>query len=262
MPTARAWLGADEPSPDEPAHRDAMGFMRECAVIAVSLLGDAAPTAGTEGEIGRAVRAEVEELLANGLAAAQPDVRFQSAVALSDLVGARAETRLCDALRDEPDPRVRESLIRALGTLEPPSAQTCDLLATLVDADEYVEDGAGFEAAVALAAARRHEGIPRLIEALAERPRRDRALETLAALGPAAVPAAGPIRRLAHGWFTPPVTRVRAAYALARVVPKEGLPLLDRMGRSLRPITRSAVRDARRALDSLADRERDPSSDP
>ena len=113
-----------------------------------------------------------------------------------------------------------------------------------------------FAAALALTAARDPRGGPQLLRALGRPEDRGRALEALAALGPLAPPAALPaVRRLARSFFTPGLTRVRAAYALARLAPGEGEAVLARLAGSLRASVREAVVDAQAGLAQLAARD-------
>jgi hypothetical protein len=75
-------------------------------------------------------------------------------------------------------------------------------------------------------------------------------------LGPAAPPAA--VRaadKIARGWLVSAVMRVRAAYALARMSPETGLPLLGALARKTSPAVQDAVADARAALAALAARD-------
>jgi hypothetical protein len=109
---------------------------------------------------------------------------------------------------------------------------------------------------MALTAARRPEGAPRLLAALARQSTRDRALEALAVLGPAGPPEiADAVRRYTSGWLTPVFTRVRAAYALARIEPERGQALLDRLAKHPRAAVREAVAEARVNLAKLAARD-------
>ena len=96
--------------------------------------------------------------------------------------------------------------------------------------------------------------------ALFHRGERDRALEALAVLGPAAPKdAATGARRLARGWLTPAITRVRAAYAWAAVdaaTPTGDHPAIRSLRRWAwhpRPAVREAVADALRALAAARD---------
>ena len=115
------------------------------------------------------------------------------------------------------------------------------------------------EAAMALASAKRPEAGPRLLMALRLRSERDRALEALAFLGRAAPgEAVEAVDRLASGWLTPGITRVRAAYALVRMVAPTsdrrehpGQRWLDRLALHPRAAVREAVADARAALAKL-----------
>jgi hypothetical protein len=112
-----------------------------------------------------------------------------------------------------------------------------------------------------LASVRDKAAGPALVEALGRRVHRDRALEGLAVLGRAAPSTAVEVvDTLARGWLTPGVTRVRAAYALARIVapgtadrPNPGIALLARLAWHPRPAVREAVADARANLRQLGD---------
>jgi hypothetical protein len=110
----------------------------------------------------------------------------------------------------------------------------------------------GWEAALALTGARRPEGAARLVAALRNKETRDQALEALAVLGEQAgsdAPVA--VRRLSKGPLNPVFTKVRAAYALARMLPDEGHALLDRWAKHPRPAVREAVAEARQHLAEL-----------
>ena len=250
-----------EDSPDD----DAAMFARECAVIALAKLGAAArawlaePGSVASAETPAEGRAEAEALLARLTAAlserlADPrdDVRFQAGPALIEVAGAAAEPELLAALDREAHPEIRENLVSAIAQLDPPSPAACDALARVLAGDEG-SGWVGWEAALALAAVRRPEGATRLIAGLRTRETRDQALEALALLGPAAGPEAAPaVRRYLDGFLTPVFTKVRAAYALARVAPeREGLDRLDRLAKHPRPGVREAVAEARALLAQL-----------
>jgi HEAT repeat protein len=234
--------------------------MRECGVIALSLLGGAArafldePDSASDREA-RAVATELlERLLAELLELLvdpRDDVRFQAGPALIEVGEAAVEPALLAALEREQHDEVRENLISSIAQLDPPSQAACDALAEVLASDEG-KGWVGWEAALALTAARRPEGAPRLIAALRSRETRDRALEALAVLGDRAGPeAAIAVRRLSKGLLVPVFTRVRAAYALARMLPDEGAALLDRLAKHLRPAVREAVAEARQHLIEL-----------
>jgi HEAT repeat protein len=239
------WIALDGDAEDD-------AFLRECAVIAMSFVAAAAPDT-TEGN---EARQRVLEQMRVALHSARNEVRFQAAVAMAEIGGSEVEKELVEALRSERNTQVREGLVDALSTFDPPGREACDVLQQIVDGEEG-DYAIGFRAAVTLAAARRAGGAKRLIRGLVERPHRDDALEALAALGMLApAEALPPLRKLARSWLTPAITRVRAAYALARLSPDEGLPLLDRLGRHLRPAVREAVADARRGLTTLENLDR------
>jgi hypothetical protein len=97
------------------------------------------------------------------------------------------------------------------------------------------------------------------LQALPVRGHRDRALEALAALGAAPAADIEPVQGLVARWWLPSITRVRAAYALARMAPagpdNPGLRLLARLRWHPRAAVREAVRDAHANLEALAARE-------
>lgn len=227
-------------------------YQRECAAIAWTLLGTAArPVAD---DVARRTLDAALARLRGGLRGEQPELRYQCATGLAELEGRAAEPELVAALERETHPNVRAALVSALGELDPPGPRACAALAPLVG-DPHAPTA--FAAALALTAARDPRGGPQLLRALARPDDRGRALEALAALGPLAPPEALPaVRRLARSFFTPGLTRVRAAYALARLAPAEGEAVLERLERSLRASVREAVVDARAGLVQLAARER------
>jgi hypothetical protein len=243
---------------------DAAMFLRECAVICLSLLGAAArnflddPSSATASsdardrarQMHRSVLADLRESMSD----ARPDVRYQAGPALVEVGGAAVEHELLAAFEREREPRVRANLIAAISMLDPPSPAACDVLAAVLETPEG-QGEVGWEAAMALTAARRPEGAPRLIAALARQSTRDRALEALAVLGPDGPPElADAVRRYTRGFFVPVFTRVRAAYALARIEPESGHALLERFSKHSRAAVREAVAEARQNLARLAAR--------
>lgn len=230
-----------------PGDDEATMFLREAAVICLSLLGKAATD--------DAFKDRILVLLRQALSSERDDVRFQAPIALTEVGGEEVEPMLIDALRKESELRVRENLVCALATFDPPGDEACEALRDVLHSETELSS-VGFEAAIALAAARRGDGVERLLESLRFREERDRALEALAALGSRVPdPAVEPILRLTRGFFTPSMTKVRAAYALARIRPKTGLPILHRLSRHLRASVREGVRDAYAAIAELEDRE-------
>lgn len=231
------------------AEDPASEFLRETAIITLSFVGAAAPPVELE------LRTAIAHRLRDALRSTLPDVRFQAALALVEVDGDSATTSLLAALATETNERVREQIVVALAHLPKLDATACDRLADIVASTEEGPSGIGFEAALVLAAHRRSEGGARLATALVHRGERDRALEALAVLGPAApADAAIGARRLARGWLTPAITRVRAAYAWAAVEaasPTSDHPAVRRLRRWAwhpRPAVREAVADALRAL--------------
>lgn len=233
---------------------DAM-FQRECALIAMSLLGAGASQAGGDSNVRRRVLERLHQALSSPL----DDVRFQAALGVVEVEGNNAELRLVEALEREEHPEVRHNLVEALSRLDPPGEAACGTLIALVQDEDEGWRPIGFEAAMALASAGRAEAGPRLVKALGHRMERDRALEGLAYLGRSAPPdAVQSVHRLARRLLMPGVTRVRAAYALARMVApatperdNPGVEMLDRLAWHPRPAVREAVADARAALEQL-----------
>ena len=235
-------------------------FARECAVIALALSAENAG-AGTQA----AIIARIEPLLESE----HPDVRFQAAAALADVDLAAYEARLSAALAAEPVAKVREQLALTFTELDQISNETARTLHNVVDHEH--DAAVVFAASRTLAAHRDDKAIPGLMAALHVRDRRDDALEALAVLGPR-IPATSreAIANIARSWWIAGVTRVRAAYALARTNerlfndahaddsnhgPAEGQKWLRRLARHPRRAVRDAVRDAHQALATLADRD-------
>jgi HEAT repeat protein len=230
------------------ADDEASMFVRECSVIALSMLGRAARTEGDGSEVIERVAADLRALLDDP----RDDVRFQVGPALVETLDTAAEPELLAALARESHPEVRENLIAAIAMIDPPSPVACDKLAELLAGDEG-RGPIGWEIALALTAARRPEGGPRLVETLRVRALRDDALEALAVLGPNAPAEAGEaVAKLMRGWLVPVFTQVRAAYAMARIRPAEGEARLEELARSMRSAVREAVVEARANLAKLA----------
>ncbi|PCC67639.1 HEAT repeat [Nannocystis exedens] len=273
IPHIDPWLQDPDPGPDA-------GYLRECAAITCVLLGLAAapehlvkpdetegprpveappaaphplrPPGHVPSDLSRITYEAALARITAALRAPAPDLRFQAAGGLVELAGRAAEPALCAALDGEAHPQVRLALVSALAELDPPGPEACTRLAAVV-ADPRAATELAFAAALGLAAARDPRGGPPLLLALQRSGDRARALEALAALGPAAPPAAvPPIVKIARGWLTPAVMRVRAAYVLVRIAPRIGQPLFDELARSSRPAVQEAVADARAALAALA----------
>lgn len=261
LDVAQAWLDYRRESEPGEAEADARttalreggaAFLRECAVIALGLLARATPNMGPEAELGTSIYARCLSSLTRALTSSHDDVRFQAAMSLAELGDEDCEAQLVEALRQEQVVEVMRNQVAALNTFEEPSQAAIEVRAQLLEG-EHADSEAAFRAAVGLAALRDARAGEPLLRALAVPARRDRALEALAALGETApAQAAEQARRIAQAWLTPKVTRVRAAYALARMTPTEGRAMLNRMAKSVRPAVRAAVRDAAQALAQLA----------
>lgn len=246
LPRVAPWLADPSSQPDA-------GHLRECAAIVCVLLGLAARPGSDD--LSRTTYQDCLARISAALSAAAPDLRFQAAGGLVELAGAAAEPALLAALAAEAHPKVRHALVAALAELDPPGPDACVRLAAIAEDPASAADLA-YPAALGLAAARDPRGGPRLVDALRRPDDRARALEALAVLGPAAPPAARRAAlKLARGWFTPGVMRVRAAYALTRMSPETGAPLLDELARRANPAVQEAIADARAALAALAARE-------
>jgi HEAT repeat protein len=230
-------------------------FRRECAVIAISFLGAAAPHTGD----GAVIRKRVMKKLRGWLEAKRPDVRFQAAVALVEVGGDAVTSDLVRAFETETHDEVRENLIDALSRVDPVPAEVVAVMHEVVADEAERHSLVGFEAAMILASAGDAAAGPVLVAALDHRGYRDRALEALAVLGRAAPPdAVERIHRMARALLTPGITRVRAAYALARIMAPQtdvrenpGIALLAKLKYHPRPAVREAVADAYQNLEQL-----------
>ncbi len=251
VPRVRSWLEhpGDPGDPRTSNHGEVL--LRECAVIALTYVATVAPSNGEQDQPTQ-LKHEIITQLSRLLWSQHSEVRFQASLGLVEVTGASAESELLGALDEEQHPDVRFQIVYALAHVDPPSERLVARMCELLRGPER-QDPIGFEAAMIVASARHHDAGTRLLDALANTHERDRALEGLAALGPMAPEHAHTkLRKLAKNWWVPGVTRVRAAYALARIRPDEGRQALDRMAQSLRPAIREAARDARRGLVTLA----------
>lgn len=243
----QAWFLLDEESSE--LDPDAFGFLRECAAIAMSFVGRCGPP-------GDPTRVEVRTILVEGLHGERPEVRFQAAMGLAELGDPQDERALTEALEAEEHELVRENILAALALFETLSEPSLEALRSVVrdETDDELEGPAGFAAALGLAAARDPAAGPRLVDAMAIKHERDRALEALAVLGPSAPKdAADELESITRrGLTVPPITRVRAAYALARIDPERGEARLERFARHPKKMVREAVAEAREALRLLA----------
>lgn len=224
-------------------------WLHETAVIAMSYVGVAAR--GRDAALHR----QVIDRLRDAWRSPHVDVRFQVALARVEVDDPDAETDLVAALADEPSADLREQIVNALAHLPRVTAATLDGLAAVVRDDADRNAGIGMQAASVLAAHGRADGVARLITALGRRPERDSALEVLAELGAPAAAAIASAEAVLRRWWNPPITRVRAAYALCRIAPQgtaahaRAVRALRRWAYHPRGAVREAVADARRALD-------------
>jgi len=248
-------LGAVEPWVQLEGTEDEDSFRRECAVITTGFVGVAAK--GNDSAQARACHTSIVRRLRAWFGSVFPDVRFQVALALVDVDGAPSEPALAKALRTEDHPEVREALVDALSRLDTIGDASVRALEDVLEDDEEGPEALGFEAAMVLAGARQPSAAPRLVAALDVRHQRDRALEALAVLGPdASTHAREKVEALAKGMLTRGVTRVRAAYALARMLEgsdNRGHALLRKLHWHPSAAVREAVADAETNLRALAD---------
>jgi HEAT repeat protein len=202
--------------------------VREAAAIALGRLGDA------EGALPALCRA---------LREGSPEVRFQAAASIAELDPAGAVPHLLEALRDQ-DPEVRGSAAAGLGEAPqdaPRAREIPDALAALLT-DAHPDPR--FEAACVLSRLGDRRAVPVLHGFLSD-PRL--ALDAAEAL--ARVPderSAAPLLQLLSRWLTPPLIKVRAAYALARSGAdrdRQGQAWLTRLSRSFRPEVRGLAQE-------------------
>ncbi|GEM_PF-1384646 len=290
-PTAHArasealqWSPTVQPTSGPPLSAEeveqAASFMRECGVIALSLTASAAKrwlaspasSGASQGEqaLARETLEQITDALRELLEHPEDDVRFQAGPALVEVGDStpKLEAELVAALHRELHPQVRANLISALSMFDPPGSVACDALAeVLANTEEGENTAEGWEAAMALAGARRPEGWRRIVAGLERHRSRGEALEALAVIGPylddddrRTVAAA--IRKRGLGPMAPVFTRVRAAYALARIEPEAGDGLLRKLARHLRPAVREAVAEARNNLEILAAADAPAADDP
>lgn len=238
---AQVWIAIDR------ADDDAQ-WLHETAIIAASYVGVAAR--GRDAEL----HARVVAILRDAWKSKHDDVRFQVAMARIEIDDPAAEHDLAKAIAREPSLKVREQIVVALAHLDRVEASTLDRVATVL-ASEDVDDAIGFSAAMLLAGNGRKAAVDRLVTAIGRRHERDDALEALGGIGREAAAAIAPAERVLARWLVPPITRVRAAFALCRIA-EPGSSAFSRADRALRRwayhprrAVREAVADARRALD-------------
>ncbi len=194
-------------------------------------------------------------------------VRYHAAIALAELLvmrwpsatdehRVRFARELAARLSSEQSNDVRVGYVEAIELLA--AAADADVLHALCElAIQAAETPAGYQVGLVLAPLRRPEALAPLRAALLIAHLRDDALEAIALIGPLCDEQTGSqIRKLANGWLVTAITRVRAAYALARWRPSEGLPLLARHANSLRPDVREAAAQAQNLLATLQEQER------
>ncbi len=245
--------GAFAPSQREPARQ----WIRESAMLGLGELAKfTPPPPGVEHD-------DLLRCILEGLDDPAPEIRFQAVAVVADAAPSMVPALLPARLESEDEPEVR--------------AQIYDIFLDRGDAPETVLNAAraaagdddtprhqpaapsvreSFTAARLLASLRLKDAAPRLLRGMTDSEERDDAIEAMAALDAGDIPEAATdlARRLTRRWLVPPITRVRAAYLLARVHPTDGGALLDQMARSARASVREAVVDARAALTTLARR--------
>ena len=241
-------------APQHEAETVADAWVQECRIIALAELARFSP--GPRGVERDEVLRQVMEVLGRG----SPQTRFQAVAALADVAPSMARDLLATHLHGEPHPRVRAQILDVLRehgdaapTVQASAAAT--VAATPAEGDDEALER--FAAARLLASVSDPRGATVLIDAVSDPERRDDALEALAALPSPSIPADAveSARRLHDRRWVPAITKVRAAYLIARAVPDLGLPLLHRWGKSLRPSVREAVADAMAALETLTRRD-------
>jgi HEAT repeat protein len=191
---------------------DASPRAREAAAIALGRIGDAE---------------RAWEPLATALREGPPEVRFQAAASLGELDAGRAAPLLRAALQDA-DPEVRANAAAGLGEA-PAVRDTDEALAALLD-EPHAEPR--FEAAYALALHGDQRATPVLAAFLDEKERAYEAAQALALL--ADDRSVEPLRRLLRRWLAPPLVKVQAAHALARLGEASGRAHLERATRARR----------------------------
>jgi len=239
---AAIWVAIDRDDDDT-------RWLRQAAIIATSYVGVAAR------DRDRKLANDVIERLRRAWKSPHDDVRFQVALARVEVDDPEAEVDLARALGEPAPVDLHAQIIDALSRLPQVGEPTLVALVAVLADEEDAAGPVGMAAATVLAAHDRAQGVPRLVLALGRRHERDAALEAIASLGPQASAAQEPIDGLLRRWWGPPITRIRAAYALCRIAPA-GSELRRRADRVLRRsalhprrAVREAVTDARRALD-------------
>lgn len=273
--------------------QDSDGFVRGLALIARGRLGDAALLrdyrAGTLAPdsqgLARWVResamlglgelaqfsppppgVEHDDLLRcilEGLDDPAPEIRFQAVAVVADVAPSMVPELLPQRLDVDDEAEVRAQIYDVFLDRSDPPATVLDAARMAANSETTANPEANapsvresFVAARLLASLQDKVAAPRLLRGMDDRDERDDAIEAMAVLNPSDIPAEAIslALRLTRRWLVPPVTRVRAAYLIARVSPVDGGALLDRMARSARASVRDAVTDARAALAILAER--------
>lgn len=245
--------GTLAPRPQDPAKQ----WIKESAILGLGeLAAFAPPPPGVEHD-------DILRALLEALDDPAPEVRFQAIAVVADAAPSMAGELLPPRLALETEAEVRAQIYATfLDRGDPPGVVVAAArAATGAGRDGDHESSAAseresFAAARLLASLRIADAAQRLLRGMSDGDERDDAIEAMAALEPSDIPEAATdlAERLTRRWLVPPVTRVRAAYLLARVRPDEGGALLDRMARSARASVRDAVVDARAALHTLSQR--------
>ena len=162
---------------------------------------------------------------------ARAEMRMQATASLAEMDPEHACADLIPMLADA-DPEVRAQAASCLGAIEATGAAD-PLRKRLTDDDRTVR----LEAALALGKLKDRAAVDPLRRALEERDFGFAAAEALGDCG--TQDAREDLRRIAHRWLSPSLTRAAAAGALHRLGDPAGTALLRKMSRSLRKDVRA-----------------------
>lgn len=182
----------------EQVEGDGNPMARQAAVIALGLIGDA----------------RAAPYLIKALKSDNPDVRFQSVTSLMQVSPEQAKKPLRRALKDE-DPEVRAGAVAAMGDLGDPHSVA--IIAPMLD---DLTSGVQFEAAMTLARLGDRRGTELLLRHLQLKQTMFLAAEHLYRCpDPRAI---DPLNQILGRWLAPPLLKVWAAGALAKLEKPEG----------------------------------------